>query len=91
MQDDSDVYRLPCSDEQCCEFSFGGGSHDVFDDVSNVEDRTIVGRDVSIGRKKEMAACTAACFGFTEVTCVAVGGKDHVTGVVCEDGVFLCC
>ncbi len=53
MQDDLDVYRLPCSDEQCCEFSFGGGSHDVFDDVSNIEDRAIVGRDVSIEREKK--------------------------------------
>ena len=91
MQDDSDVYRLPCSDEQCCVFSLGGGSHDVFDDVSNVEYCAVVGRDVSIGREKKMAACPAACFGLAEVTCVAVGGEDHVAGVVGEDGVFLCC
>ena len=90
MQDDLDEYRLPCNDKQCCKFSFGGRSHDVFDDVSNVEDRVIVRRDVSIGREKEMAACPPPCFGLTEVTCITVGGENHIAGMVGEDGVFLC-
>ena len=46
----------------------------MLDDVSNVEDRAIVGRDVSIGREKKMAACPAAWFELAEVTCIAVGG-----------------
>ena len=43
------------------------------------------------GREKEMAAHPAVCFGFTEVTCIAVGGQNHIAGMVGEDGVFLGC
>ena len=36
-----------------------------------------------------MTTSTAACLWFTEVAGVAVCSKDHVTGVVCDDGFFL--
>ena len=38
-----------------------------------------------------MSAGTAACFGFTEVTGIAMDGECHVATFVCENGVLLCC
>ena len=51
----------------------------MFDDVRDVEDGSIVGWDVGVVGKEEVA--TGAAFGFelAEVAGVAVDGKDHVT------------
>ena len=39
----------------------------MFDDVHKVENGTVVGWDVSIGREKEVAPGPTASIGFTEV------------------------
>ena len=36
-----------------------------------------------------MATSMAACAGFAEIACIAVSGKDHVTGVEGVDCVIL--
>ena len=58
--------------------------------MSNVEDGAIVVWDGFVKREEEMSASTATCFGFTEVTGIAVDGKFHVAAFVCENGILLC-
>ncbi len=43
FKDDPNIDSFFCHDVKSCKFGFGGGRHDVFDDVRNVENGTIVG------------------------------------------------
>ena len=61
----------------------------MLDDVGNVQDGTIVGWDFCIGGEKEMPTSSAMCAGFAEITGIAVDGKDHVAGIVCENCIVL--
>ena len=88
MKDDVNVYSFSGSDVESSNFGFCDGCHDMFDDMSKVEDVTIVGWDVSSSGQKEVAAGTAACFGLTEITSVAVCSKDHVAGMVSDNSIF---
>lgn len=88
-EDDSDVYCFSCHDVESGEFCFGGGGHDVFDDVGNVENGAVVLRNVGTVGEEEMATSPATGFRFTEVACVAVDSQFHCTCVVGDDGVVL--
>ena len=87
---DADVDGFSGGNVQSGEFSFGSRSHDMFDDMCYVENGAIIGWDVCIGRKEEVAACSAASFGFAKVAGVTVSGKDHFAGVISEYCFFLC-
>ena len=50
----------------------------MFDYVRDVQDGSIVGRDVSVVRKEEVSSGSAFGFGLAEVAGVAVDSKDHV-------------
>ena len=65
MKDDANVDSFSGSDVENGNFGFCGRCHDMFDDMSKVEDGAIVGRDVSSGGQKEVAASATACFGLT--------------------------
>ena len=88
MKDDANVDSFSGSDVESSNFGFCGRCHDMFDDMDKVQDGSIVGHDVSSGGQKEVAVDAAACFGLTEVTSVAVGSKDHVTGMVSDNHIF---
>ena len=77
VQDDSDAYCLAHCNEECCQFCFSGRRHDMLDYVRNVEDGSIVGRDVRVVEEKEVAACSAICLGLVEVAGVAVDREGH--------------
>ena len=48
-QDDANEDSLSGHDVQHHQFSFGGGGHDMFDDVGNIQDGPMVGWDFCIG------------------------------------------
>ena len=74
-------------------FSFGGGCHDVAQDVAdNVDgsiERWVGGCGVSgrLGTEEEETSSTSAGFGFGEVGCIAVNVEAHVTGMVTNGGI----
>ena len=74
-------------------FSFGGGCHDVVQDVAdNVDgsiERWVGGCGVSgrFGTEEEETSSTRAGFGFGEVGCIAVDVEAHVTGMEANGGV----
>ncbi len=41
-------------------------------------------------REGKVSVGTATCFGFTEVTSIAMDGGFHFTAFVCENGILLC-
>ena len=84
LQDNADEDCLAGHDVKRRQFRFGGRGHDMFDDVGNVKDGPVVGWDFCVRREKEMSPCTAARYGFAEITGIAVDGEDHVTGIVGE-------
>ena len=43
LEDDADVYGFSCHDVEGSEFGFGSRGHDVFDDVCDVENCSVVG------------------------------------------------
>ena len=63
----------------------------MFDDVCDVQNDTIVGWNVCMGREEKMAAGMASSFRFAEVAGVIVCSEYHVAGVVSDDGTFLSC
>ena len=60
----ANINSLARIDVECGEFGLGCGSHYMFDDVSDVEDGTIIWRNVCRGRKKEMATRATASLRF---------------------------
>jgi hypothetical protein len=71
------------------DFGFSSGSHDMVDDMSNVENGAIIGQYVSIGGEERVASSVAACFGFAQVAGITVDSKDHVAGIISENRIFL--
>ena len=63
----------------------------MFDDVCNVQDGTVVGWNVCMGREEKMAAGPASSFRFAEVAGITVYSEYHVAGVASDDGIFLSC
>ena len=61
----------------------------MFDDMCDVENGAIIGWDVGCGGEEEVAASTAASFWFAKMAGITVGSKDHITGMVGENGFFL--
>ena len=58
----------------------------MFDDVRNVENGSIVRRNVGAIGEEEVATCSAASLWFAEVAGVAVARKNHVASIVGDDG-----
>ena len=59
---DSDIHSFLSCDVKRCQFSFGCGCHDMLNDVSNVEDFTIVGWSVKcLQWKIERNGCLPDC------------------------------
>ena len=67
-----DVDCFACSYVQCSKFSFCDRGHDMFNDVCNVENSTVVWWDVCIGGEEKMAAGAAACSWYAEVAGITV-------------------
>ena len=63
----------------------------MFDDVCDLQDGAIVGRNVCMGREEEVAAGTSSSIRFAKVAGIAVCSEYHVAGMVSDDGIFLCC
>ena len=61
----------------------------MFDDVSNVENVTVVGWDVDIRGEKEVAPGLTVGMWFAEVAGITVGCKNHVTGMISENSFLL--
>ena len=89
LEDLSDVDCLPSHNVQCPEFRFGGGGHDIFDDLGYRENGAVVRRVYSVVGEEEMSPSAAASLRFAEIACVAVDGKYHVAGGVRDDRLLL--
>ena len=63
----------------------------MFDDVCNVEDGAVVGWYVSPIGEEDVPTGLTAGFGSAEIAGIAVCGKFHVAGIVCDDCFFLGC
>ena len=63
----------------------------MFDDVCDVQDGAVVGRNVCMGREEEVAAGMASSIRFAEVAGIKGCSKYHVAGMISDDGIFLCC
>ncbi len=79
-----------CIDVESAKFSFGGGGHDGPDELGKVTDRCCLWGWWCRGHEKVFAG-TAAHFGFAQVECVAVHNEHHVTFLVSDDGILVCC
>ena len=51
----------------------------------------LLGGMLALLDKKKCPSCSTSGFGFTEVAGIAVDCEDHVTFVVGENCIFLCC
>jgi hypothetical protein len=71
------------------EFSFGSGSHDMLDDMSNFENGAIIWWYVSIGGEEKVASDLAGCFGFAQIADITMNSQDHVAGIISENDVVL--
>ncbi len=63
---------------------------DCLDDLGNSEDRAIVMGARCVTGHEEMSSCLAASIGLREVGCITVCCKDHVTCLVCHNGIGAC-
>ena len=61
----------------------------VLDEVGDVEYRAVVVRYRGVTREEEVASCSASGLRFAQIAGVAVRSQDHLTRVVCDDGLFL--
>ena len=90
LEDLTDEYGFLAVVEQGSHFGFGGRCHDVVEDPCFDMDGSI-GLGDAIGflalAKVEEPAHSGLGVGFTEVRCVTVNEKDHVTAVEANSGI----
>ena len=79
VKDLSDVDCLLGCNVEGAEFCFGGGGHDVFDDLGDCENDIVVRRVYSVVKEEEMSPGTAARSGLAVVARIAVHHQYHVT------------
>ena len=61
----------------------------MFDDMCNVENRTVIVGYSGLAGEEKMSARAASCLWLTEITSIAMCSQIHVTGVVGEHCFFL--
>ncbi len=70
-------------DVKGAKFGFGCPGHDGRENLGDVEDGTVVGWIINIGRAEKMSTNTAARERFATVGCITVNSKYHVASLVC--------
>ncbi len=76
--------------EEGSEFGLRCGGYDVFDDLGDGVDGTVVWRVSVIAQHEEMAADPAGGFQLREVGDIAVVDENHIACSIRDDGIGVC-